>query len=88
MSQTFYHPDSVSGMHADRADDWKSSEPFYAIVRLSKDDSIHVSTDMDGCVCVYLHRPGAFLGKELTAAQAGELETALYRAREHVGSGA
>jgi hypothetical protein len=86
MAQTLYHPDSVSGMFADRADDWKSAEPFHQIVKFG-DGEYHVMTDEDGCVCIY-HYPGPSGGREGTAAQAGELETALYRAREHVGGGA
>jgi hypothetical protein len=85
MSQTFYHPDSVSGMHADRADDWKTAEPFQAIVKVDRDTSATVETDCDGSVCVFIHLKNSHTALYLTAAQAGELETALYRAREHVG---
>jgi hypothetical protein len=88
MSQTLYHPDSVSGMFADRADDWKSAQPFHAEMKCEQHSSITVETDMDAMVVLYLHKPGSFMGMYLTAAQAGELETALYRAREHVGGGA
>jgi hypothetical protein len=85
MSQTFYHPDSVAGMHADRADDWKSAAPFHAEMKCEQHSSITVETDCDGMVCLFIHKPGSFMGMYLTAAQAGELESALYRAREHVG---
>jgi hypothetical protein len=89
MNQTFYHPDSVSGMFADRADDWKSAEPYAsAQIKFERDSVAYVETDMDGMVCLYVHSRGNFTALYLTAAQAGELETALYRAREHVGGGA
>jgi xanthine/CO dehydrogenase XdhC/CoxF family maturation factor len=85
MAQTTYHPDSVAGMFADRADDWKSAEPFHAEVKVDRDTTMNVETDCDGSVLVFIHRTGWHSCVYLTAAQAGELETALYRAREHLG---
>jgi hypothetical protein len=58
-------------------------EPFHQVVKFG-DGEYHVMTDEDACVCVY-HYPGPSGSATGTAAQAGELETALYRAREHVG---
>jgi hypothetical protein len=84
MSQTFYHPDSVSGMHADRAE-MDTREPYWAEVKVDKDTTVNVETDCDASVCVYVHIKNSHTALYLTAAQAGELETALYRAREHVG---
>jgi hypothetical protein len=59
--------------------------PFHAEVKVDRDTSVTVETDCDGSVCVFIHLKNSHTALYLTAAQAGELETALYRAREHVG---
>jgi hypothetical protein len=59
--------------------------PYHAEMKCEQHSSITVETDCDGMVCLFIHKPGSFMGMYLTAAQAGELESALYRAREHVG---